>query len=220
MLFGIRFWDATKGNRDQQEVYQAPPFASACREHQKEQYEVKLGAHQLDSYSNDTVVRMVARVITHSSYREEGSQGDIALLQLSKPVIFSRYIRPICLPAANASFPNGLQCTVTGWGHVAPSGEMGHWVLRDRKGRLGTLSKQFVPTVSLQSPRPLQQLEVPLISRETCSCLYNINAVPEEPHTIQQDMLCAGYVRGGKDACQVRAQGTEYTLRAGWNRKG
>lgn len=138
---------------------------------------MKLGAHQLDSYSNDTVVHTVAQIITHSSYREEGSQGDIALIRLSSPVTFSRYIRPICLPAANASFPNGLHCTVTGWGHVAPS-------------------------VSLQTPRPLQQLEVPLISRETCSCLYNINAVPEEPHTIQQDMLCAGYVKGGKDACQ------------------
>lgn len=147
------------------------------REHYRDQYEVKLGAHQLDSYSNDTVVRTVARIISHSSYREEGSQGDIALVHLSSPVNFSRHIKPICLPAANASFPNGLHCTVTGWGHVAPS-------------------------VSLQTPKPLQQLEVPLISRETCSCLYNINAVPEEPHTIQPDMLCAGYVEGGKDACQ------------------
>lgn len=69
------------------------------------------------------------------------------------------------------------------------------------------------PTVSLQTPRPLQQLQVPLISRETCSCLYNINAVPEEPHTIQQDMLCAGYVKGGKDACQVR--GDRHTLGSG-----
>ncbi|XP_057635134.1 prostasin [Chionomys nivalis] len=147
------------------------------REHNKNEYEVKLGAHQLDAYSNDTVVRTVAQIISHPSYREEGSEGDIALIRLGSPVSFSRYIKPICLPAANASFPNGLHCTVTGWGHVAPS-------------------------VSLQTPRPLQQLEVPLISRETCSCLYNINAVPEEPHTIQQDMLCAGYVKGGKDACQ------------------
>lgn len=69
---------------------------------------------------------------------------------------------------------------------------------------VGTLGKHVLsPTVSLQTPRPLQQLVVPLISRETCSCLYNINAVPDEPHTIQQDMLCAGYVKGGKDACQV-----------------
>lgn len=59
--------------------------------------------------------------------------------------------------------------------------------------------------MSLLAPRQLQQLEVPLISRETCNCLYNIDAKPEEPHFIQQDMLCAGYVKGGKDACQVNA---------------
>ncbi|XP_006896661.1 PREDICTED: prostasin [Elephantulus edwardii] len=147
------------------------------REHRKEDYEVKLGAHQLDSYTPDAEVRTVARVISHSSYREEGSQGDIALVRLSRPVSFSRTIRPICLPAANASFPNGLRCTVTGWGHVAHS-------------------------VSLQAPRPLQQLEVPLISRETCKCLYNIDPNPDEPHDIQPDMVCAGYVQGGRDACQ------------------
>ncbi|KAM5197873.1 prostasin isoform 2-T2 [Hipposideros larvatus] len=147
------------------------------REHHKDMYEVRLGAHQLDSFVPKTEARSVAQVLVHISYQQEGSQGDIALLQLSNPVTFSRYIRPICLPAANASFPNGLQCTVTGWGHVAPS-------------------------VSLQAPRPLQQLEVPLISRETCNCLYNIDAKPSEPHSIQQDMVCAGYVKGGKDACQ------------------
>ena len=96
---------------------------SACREHHTEDYEVKLGAHRLNHYSSDTQVRTVAQVISHPSYLQEGSMGDIALLQLSRSVNFSRYIRPICLPAANASFPNGLQCTVTGWGHVAPSGE-------------------------------------------------------------------------------------------------
>ncbi|XP_006201498.1 prostasin isoform X1 [Vicugna pacos] len=147
------------------------------RDYHKDHYEVKLGAHELDYYNSQAEVRTVAQVISHPSYLQEGSEGDIALLQLSSPVTFSRYIRPICLPAANASFPNGLQCTVTGWGHVAPS-------------------------VSLQAPRPLQKLEVPLISRETCNCLYNIDAKPNEPHVIQQDMVCAGYVNGGKDACQ------------------
>uniref|UniRef100_F7BC37 Serine protease 8 n=1 Tax=Equus caballus TaxID=9796 RepID=F7BC37_HORSE len=146
-------------------------------EHRKEDYEVKLGANQLDSHTPEAEVRTVAQIISHNSYRHEGSQGDIALLRLSSPITFSRYIRPICLPAANASFPNGLQCTVTGWGHVAPS-------------------------VSLLAPRPLQQLEVPLISRETCNCLYNIDAKPNEPHFIQEDMVCAGYLKGGKDACQ------------------
>lgn len=117
---------------------------SACREHSRELYEVKLGAHQLDSYSSDTVVCKVAQVISHSSYREEGSQGDIALIRLSNPVNFTRYVRPICLPAANASFPNGLHCTVTGWGHVAHSGEVGHRGPTSVRGgwwRVGTLKK-------------------------------------------------------------------------------
>lgn len=86
-------------------------------------YEVRLGAHQLDSFTPEAEVRTVAHVLVHPSYQQEGSQGDIALLRLSSPVGFSRYIRPICLPAANASFPNGLQCMVTGWGYVASSGE-------------------------------------------------------------------------------------------------
>ncbi|XP_032099178.1 prostasin [Sapajus apella] len=146
-------------------------------EYRKQDYEVMLGAHQLLHYSPDAKVSTVKEIFTHPSYLQEGSQGDIALLQLDIPVSFSRYIRPICLPAANASFPNGLHCTVTGWGHTAPS-------------------------VSLQAPKPLQQLEVPLISRETCNCLYNIDAKPEEPHFVQEDMVCAGYVEGGKDACQ------------------
>lgn len=59
--------------------------------------------------------------------------------------------------------------------------------------------------MSLLAPRPLQQLEVPLISRETCNCLYNTDAKPNEPHFIQEDMVCAGYLKGGKDACQVNA---------------
>lgn len=146
-------------------------------EHKKEDYEVRLGAHQLDSFTEGNEVLSVAEVISYPTYQEEGSEGDIALVRLAKAVPFSRFIRPICLPAANTSFPNGLTCTVTGWGHVAPS-------------------------VSLSAPKTLQQLEVPLISRETCNCLYNIDAKPEEPHTIQQDMVCAGYVTGGKDACQ------------------
>lgn len=114
------------GIKEPRQVSWVPDFVpSACREHRKEDYEVKLGAHQLGSYTPSAEVRTVAQVISHTSYHHEGSQGDIALLRLSSPITFSRYIRPICLPAANASFPNGLQCTVTGWGHVAPSGEVG-----------------------------------------------------------------------------------------------
>uniref|UniRef100_A0A8C0GTJ9 Serine protease 8 n=1 Tax=Chelonoidis abingdonii TaxID=106734 RepID=A0A8C0GTJ9_CHEAB len=56
--------------------------------------------------------------------------------------------------------------------------------------------------VSLPSPKTLQQLEVPVIGLETCRCLYKINANPADSHVIQNDMMCAGYAEGKKDACQ------------------
>uniref|UniRef100_A0A8C4WEB3 Serine protease 8 n=1 Tax=Gopherus evgoodei TaxID=1825980 RepID=A0A8C4WEB3_9SAUR len=56
--------------------------------------------------------------------------------------------------------------------------------------------------VSLPSPKTLQQLEVPVIGLETCRCLYKINANPADSHVIQDDMMCAGYAEGKKDACQ------------------
>ncbi|CAO2583456.1 Prss8, partial [Lemmus lemmus] len=119
----------------------------------------------------------VAAILVPHNYSRVELGADLALLRLASPARLSPSVRPVCLPRASHRFAHGTACWATGWGDVQEA-------------------------VSLQTPRPLQQLEVPLISRETCSCLYNINAVPEEPHTIQQDMLCAGYVKGGKDACQ------------------
>ncbi|KAM9095301.1 LOW QUALITY PROTEIN: polyserase-2-like, partial [Sarcophilus harrisii] len=67
------------------------------REHRFDDYEVT-GAHQLSTYNPDSVVMTVAKDFTHHNYVEEGSQRDI---------------HPVWLPAANASFPNGLHYTFT-----------------------------------------------------------------------------------------------------------
>lgn len=44
-------------------------------------------------------------------------------------------------------------------------------------------------------PAKLQCLEVPLLSDDTCFNSY--------PFQITENMLCAGYLEGGKDSCQV-----------------
>uniref|UniRef100_A0A8C4Y504 Peptidase S1 domain-containing protein n=1 Tax=Gopherus evgoodei TaxID=1825980 RepID=A0A8C4Y504_9SAUR len=44
----------------------------------------------------------------------------------------------------------------------------------------------------------LQKLEVPIIAQATCDALYRRG----KRQNIQEDMLCAGYTEGGKDACQ------------------
>ncbi|XP_060636166.2 prostasin isoform X1 [Anolis sagrei] len=143
-----------------------------------DRYEVTLGAFQLKNPSDDLVVKLVQEVLKHPEYTDdEGSKGDIALVKLKEPVSYSRTIRPICLPASTVNFPSGMKCTVTGWGNILTS-------------------------TSLPSPMTLQQLEVPIIGLDTCKCLYSKDPDPEDPHVLHNDMMCAGFAEGKKDACQ------------------
>lgn len=61
--------------------------------------------------------------------------------------------------------------------------------------------------MDLKPPETLQKLEVPVIGRDACNTLYQQGA-PPLPGTrdIQEDMMCAGYPQGGRDACQVSAR--------------
>ncbi|KAL1416186.1 hypothetical protein MTO96_006449 [Rhipicephalus appendiculatus] len=45
------------------------------------------------------VVASISHVVIHPEYVDKGFANDIALLKLDKPVDFSDYIRPICLPS-------------------------------------------------------------------------------------------------------------------------
>lgn len=43
-------------------------------------------------------------------------QNDIALVHLNTPVMFSDYIRPVCLPKSGGQPGSGISCIVAGWG--------------------------------------------------------------------------------------------------------
>uniref|UniRef100_A0A452HXR6 Peptidase S1 domain-containing protein n=1 Tax=Gopherus agassizii TaxID=38772 RepID=A0A452HXR6_9SAUR len=120
----------------------------------------------------------VKRIIRHPKYLGESSSGDIALVELERPIQFTDYILPICLPAASVQFPAGMKCWVTGWGNIQ-EGE------------------------DLPAPQTLQKLQVPIIDQRTCKYLYNM-ALGEKfpPKSIQDDMMCAGYAEGMKDTCK------------------
>ncbi|KAM9456746.1 uncharacterized protein Hap1MRO34_018133 [Clarias gariepinus] len=49
--------------------------------------------------------------------------------------------------------------------------------------------------VSLPSPGQLQEVQVPIIGNRMCNCLNGVG-------TINNNMLCAGLLQGGKDSCQ------------------
>ncbi|XP_042554079.1 serine protease 27 [Dipodomys spectabilis] len=141
-------------------------------------YRVLLGARQLLRPGPHAVYARVRRVESNPLYRGMASSADVALVELEAPVTFSDHILPVCLPDPSVSFAPGMSCWVTGWG--SPS-EQDH----------------------LPSPRTLQKLSVPLIDTPKCNLLYGTDAEPDwQPKAIQDDMLCAGFAEGKKDACK------------------
>ncbi|XP_019323808.2 serine protease 33-like isoform X1 [Panthera pardus] len=122
-------------------------------------------------------LRAVAQFIKHPEYWEENNRADVALVRLAAPVTFTDLILPVCLPKPGDPLGHGTWCWVTGWGNVATN-------------------------LPLPPPFTLQELYLPLIDTQTCNHYYLENSGTVSPGpVILQDMLCAGFESGQKDAC-------------------
>lgn len=61
----------------------------------------------------------VRDIILHPKYwGRTFTMGDVALLRLHKPAVFSKYVQPVCLPEPTSDLRVGTQCWVTGWGQA------------------------------------------------------------------------------------------------------
>lgn len=72
----------------------------------KSKIRVILGDH--DASTNNEVpamMRAVSAVIRHKNFDTDTYNHDIALLKLRKPVVFTKQIRPICLPKVSDMKP-------------------------------------------------------------------------------------------------------------------
>ncbi|OCT64594.1 hypothetical protein XELAEV_18045693mg [Xenopus laevis] len=159
-------------------------------------YKVDLGAYQLSVPSG--IVVDVAAVYLHPTFRGAGGSGDIALIKLAKPVQFTDYIIPICIPTPNIDFPNGVNSVVTGWGTISQQG------MKMNKALQFIKPKKIKRAMSLPYPRTLQKVLVPTIARASCDQMYHIDnpTLPANQSIILWDMICAGYKAGKKGSCQ------------------
>ncbi|XP_057201039.1 serine protease 33 [Triplophysa rosa] len=140
-------------------------------------YRLNMGRHQLNGYSQFEMVSQVQRVVVPEGYSNPQEGRDLALVQLRSPLTWSDRIQPVCLPHAGLQFDSGTLCYVTGWGHTQEG-------------------------VSLNGTGALREVQVPLIDRSSCQSMYKIQASDSERVNILSDMICAGYMEGGKDSCQ------------------
>ncbi|XP_056309985.1 LOW QUALITY PROTEIN: transmembrane protease serine 9 [Danio aesculapii] len=115
---------------------------------------VYLGLQTLASMDSFSISSAVSNIIKHPNYNSNTEDNDITLLQLSSPVSFTNYIRPVCLAASGSTFYNGTLTWVTGWGNTASG-------------------------VNLPSPGTLQEVQVPIIGNRKCNCLYGVSSITD-----------------------------------------
>lgn len=77
----------------------------------------------------------VSKVIMHESYVRSTTDNDIALLRMAKPISYTKYAIPVCLPtrplAQRELWAVSLH-TVSGWGRRSENGPTSH-ILRQLK---------------------------------------------------------------------------------------
>ncbi|XP_029438959.1 LOW QUALITY PROTEIN: prothrombin [Rhinatrema bivittatum] len=141
---------------------------------------VRIGKHNRATYEREVEkIVMLERIIIHPKYNwKENLDRDIALLQLKKPITFTSYIHPVCLPTKETVqklMKSGHKGRVSGWGNLYETWNSGGKTL----------------------PAVLQRVNLPLVDQETCEASTKIK--------VTYNMFCAGYrpdqtERG--DACE------------------
>ncbi|NXF37231.1 TMPS9 protease, partial [Nyctibius bracteatus] len=105
------------------------------------------GTTSLRASDGGAVKMGIARIIQHPSYNADTADYDVAVLELKRPVTFTKYIQPVCLPDAGHHFPTSKKCLISGWGY---------------------LKEDF-----LVKPEFLQKATVELLDQTLCSSLYS-----------------------------------------------
>lgn len=85
-------------------------------------WEAIFGLHTQNSIGTMVVKKNLKQVIPHPYYNHVSFDNDIALMELDSPLVFSDYIKPICLPSPQHDFPVGNTVWITGWGATREGG--------------------------------------------------------------------------------------------------
>nr|XP_006814374.1 PREDICTED: uncharacterized protein LOC100375209 [Saccoglossus kowalevskii] len=110
--------------------------------------ELRMGFTSLSAGSVHEYRTPVSAMYIHPSYSTTFNQYDFAMLYVETPIIFTDYIRPICLPpdGNDAFFADGDVCVITGWGQLSET--------------------------SYGTPDVLQEAVVPIVNQGTCNDRY------------------------------------------------
>lgn len=144
---------------------------------------MSLGDYERFKHEGTEVILDVVQGFKHPNYNSKTMDNDIALLRLQTPAPMTEHIIPICLPGR----------------------EMAERVLHlnGTKTVVSGWGKEEMNSTKYSSA--LNVIEIPLVSHSICSQQMF-------PHTISNNVLCAGVLGQRKDACEGDSGGPMVTL--------
>uniref|UniRef100_A0A182SUQ0 Peptidase S1 domain-containing protein n=1 Tax=Anopheles maculatus TaxID=74869 RepID=A0A182SUQ0_9DIPT len=114
---------------------------------------IRLGELSLSSSTDEAFPEDydVAERIAHPEYKQTSHYNDIALIKLNRKVIFTPYIRPICLPVQEIF--SQKRAIATGWGAIGFGLEQSSALLKVTLDRFGfdECKALFEPTRKLRT---------------------------------------------------------------------
>ena len=105
----------------------------AYRHTSPEGWSVSVGHTRLAAFNEFGQDRGLREIRLHPQHEIVELEFDIALMRLDKPVQFTRYVAPVCLPPAGLSLSDNNTCYVAGWGKPHSGGTV---AVRARHGEL------------------------------------------------------------------------------------
>ncbi|XP_029574938.1 trypsin-3-like [Salmo trutta] len=161
--------------------------------------EVCLGEHNIKEPEDTEQHIMSAWFICHPDYNSGTQDSDIALIKLSQHATLNSYVSSVALPTKCGTA--GTMCQVSGWGAFVPATKAVTYLPSVSICLclfLLPLTFSEVPcslcSVPVRYPDTLQYVEVPLLTGNTCLEAYFFQ--------MTENMICAGFMEGGKDSCQ------------------
>ncbi|XP_048007438.1 serine protease nudel [Leguminivora glycinivorella] len=92
-------------------------------------YEIEVGMLRRFSFSPQEQNHRVSHIIVNHKYDRVDMKNDLSLLKVEPAMLFSRWVRPICLPGPETAGPEWLWgpppktlCTAVGWGATVEHG--------------------------------------------------------------------------------------------------
>ncbi|XP_056149875.1 serine protease 56 [Lampris incognitus] len=113
-----------------------------------------VGEFDITKADPDEQVLKVNRIIPHPKFNPKTFNNDIALVELTSPVVLSDHVTPVCLPSGMDP-PTGSPCLVAGWGSLYEDGPSADVVMEAKVPLLpqntckSTLGKELVTNTML-----------------------------------------------------------------------